>query len=114
MGYAGEFCGGQKYAFLPIQLVARIPLLQQKHAPMVGLSLGYGVALSKDYQGGLYAGANIGYCYRLSAKSSLYIAADVQWQQAKIEVKETIEDTSFTNHTGRSILHAGVRLGLFF
>lgn len=114
VGYSGEFCGGQKYAFLPIQLVAHIPLLQQKHAPMVGLSLGYGVALSKDYQGGLYTGANIGYCYRLSAKSALYIAADVQWQQAKIDVKETIEGTTFTNYTGRSILHAGVRLGLFF
>lgn len=59
---------------------------------MAGVALGYGVALSKDYLGGLYAGANIGYCYRISSKSALYIAADVQFQQAKIEAHETIED----------------------
>ena len=110
----GEFMGNDKYAFLPIQLAVRIPFFQQKHSPMAGVALGYGVALSKDYLGGLYAGANIGYCYRISSKSALYIAADVQFQQAKIEAHETIEDASFTNHTGRSFVHTGVRLGFFF
>lgn len=114
VGYVGEFMGNDKYAFLPIQLAVRIPFFQQKHSPMAGVALGYGVALSKDYLGGLYAGANIGYCYRISSKSALYIAADVQFQQAKIEAHETIEDTSFTNHTGRSFVHTGVRLGFFF
>lgn len=114
VGYVGEFMGNDKYAFLPIQLAVRIPFLQQKHSPMAGVALGYGVALSKDYLGGLYAGVNIGYCCRISSKSALYIAADVQFQQAKIEAHETIEDVSFTNHTGRSFVHTGVRLGFFF
>ena len=114
VGYLGEFAGGQKYAFLPIQLVARIPLMQQKHAPLAGVSLGYGVALSKDCLGGLYAGANLGYCCQITDKSSLFVSADVLFQQAKIEVEEKIEDLSFTNHTGRAFVNLGVRMGLFF
>lgn len=114
IGYAGEFMGGQRYAFLPIELAVRVPFLQQKHSPMVGIALGYGVALSKDYLGGLYAGVNLGYCYQINSKSALYIAADVQFQQARIDVKETIEDTSFTNRTGRGFVHTGIRLGFFF
>ena len=114
IGYIGEFMREQKYAFLPIQLAVRIPLLQQKHTPVVGVSLGYGVALSKNYLGGLYAEVNLGYCYQISNKSALYIAADVQFQQAKIDVRESIEDNVFTNHTGRSFVHTGIRLGFFF
>ncbi|MGM9826305.1 MAG: hypothetical protein ACI3Z8_07720, partial [Paludibacteraceae bacterium] len=37
------------YSFLPVSFAARIPLLQQKHAPMIGMQVGYGIALSKDY-----------------------------------------------------------------
>ena len=114
VGYLGEFMGNRQYAFLPIQLAVRVPFLQQKHSPIAGVSLGYGVALSKDYLGGLYAGANLGYCYQISSKSALYVAADVQFQQAKIDVQESIEDNIFTNHTGRSFVHTGIRLGFFF
>lgn len=114
VGYLGEFMGNRQYAFLPIQLAVRVPFLQQKHSPIAGVSLGYGVALSKDYLGGLYAGANLGYCYQISSKSALYVAADVQFQQAKIDVRESIEDNIFTNHTGRSFVHTGIRLGFFF
>ncbi len=114
IGYIGEFMGRQRYAFLPVQLAVRIPFLQQKNSPIAGIALGYGVALGKEYLGGLYAGVDLGYCYRISTKSALYIAADVQFQQAKIEVQETIEDTSFTNHTGRGFVHTGIRLGFFF
>lgn len=114
IGYIGEFMGGQRYAFLPVQLAVRIPFLQQKHSPIAGVALGYGIALSKDYLGGLYAGANFGYCYQISTKSALYIAADLQFQQAKIEVQEIIDDTSFTNRTGRGFVHTGLRLGFFF
>ena len=114
VGYLGEFMGNRQYAFLPIQLAVRVPFLQQKHSPIAGVALGYGVALSKDYLGGLYAGANLGYCYRISNKSALYIAADVQFQQARIDIEETVDDTAFTNHTGRSFVHTGIRLGFFF
>ena len=106
------------YSFLPIALAARIPLLQHKHAPMLGLQLGYGVALSKDYQGGLNAGLNIGYCYRISERQRLYIAADCQFQQAFIHTTEHITDSEgfthdFTHPAGQCFIHYGIRLGIY-
>lgn len=106
------------YSFLPIALAARIPLLQHKHAPMLGLQLGYGVALSKDYQGGLNAGLNIGYCYRISERQRLYIAADCQLQQAFINTTEHITDSEglthdFTHSAGQCFIHYGVRVGIY-
>lgn len=106
------------YSFLPIALAARIPLLQQKHAPMLGMQLGYGVALSKDYQGGLNAGLNIGYCYRISERQRLYVAADCQFQQAFIHTTEHITDRDglthdFTHSAGQCFIHYGIRLGIY-
>lgn len=106
------------YSFLPIALAARIPLLQHKHAPMLGMQLGYGVALSKDYQGGLNAGLNIGYCYRISERQRLYVAADCQFQQAFIHTTEHITDSDglthdFTHSAGQCFIHYGIRLGIY-
>ena len=106
------------YSFLPIAIAARIPLLPHKHAPMIGMHLGYGIALSKDYQGGLNAGLNIGYCYRISDRQRLYIAADCQFQQAYINTIEHITDPEkqthyYTHHAGQCFIHYGIRLGIY-
>ena len=106
------------YSFLPIAIAARIPLLPHKHAPMIGMHLGYGIALSKDYQGGLNAGLNIGYCYRISDRQRLYIAADCQFQQAFINTIEYITDPEkqthyYTHHAGQCFIHYGIRLGIY-
>lgn len=106
------------YSFLPIAIAARIPLLQDKHAPMIGMQLGYGVALSKDYQGGLNAGLNLGYCYRISERQRLYVAADCQLQQAFINTTEYITDNEgqkhdYTHHAGQCFIQYGVRLGIY-
>ncbi len=106
------------YSFLPIALAARIPLLQHKHAPMLGMQLGYGVALSKDYQGGLNAGLSIGYCYRISERQRLYVAADCQFQQAFIHTTEHITDSEglthdYTHPAGQCFIHYGIRLGIY-
>ncbi len=106
------------YTFLPIAIATRIPLLQHKHAPMIGIQLGYGVALSKDYQGGLNAGLNIGYCYRISDRQRLYVAADCQFQQAFINTTEHITDSEglihdFTHPAGQCFIHYGIRLGIY-
>ena len=106
------------YSFLPIAIAARIPLLQHKHTPMIGIQLGYGIALSKDYQGGLNAGLNIGYCYRISDRQRLYVAADCQFQQAFINTTEHITDSEgqehdYTHPAGQCFIHYGIRLGIY-
>lgn len=106
------------YSFLPITLAARIPLLPYQHAPMIGMQVGYGIALSKDYQGGLNAGLSIGYCYRISNRQRLYVAADCQFQQAFLSTTELITDPEqqtheYTHHAGQCFIHYGIRVGIY-
>jgi hypothetical protein len=104
----------EKYNFLPIQVALRMPFLEQKHAPFFGIALGYGIALSKDYLGGLYAGIDFGYRYQINEKSALVIAAFAQFQQAKIEVTEVVDEMEFVQKANRNIILPGIKLAIFF
>ena len=114
VGYMGAFVGGQAFNFIPICVALRLPLMEGKHAPLIGASIGYGIAASKLYLGGLTAGADIAYRYQINAKSSLSIGLNVRFQQAMLPVVETIEDTEYTHNAGRSLVATGIKLGLQF
>ncbi len=114
LGYHGMFIGAEKYNFLPIQLALRLPLLEQKHAPLFGMSLGYGIALSKDYKGGIYAGLDFGYRYQINEKTALAVVASAQFQQAKMAVTEIIDGSTFTNYTGRYLVSPELKLIVMF
>lgn len=114
LGYHGLFIGGAKYNFLPIQVALRMPLMEQKHAPAFGVSLGYGVALSKAYIGGLYAGLDFGYRYQINPKTALAVMINAQFQQAKVTVTETIGEDVYTHKTGRYLVMPGIKLALYF
>ena len=114
LGYHGLFIGGAKYNFLPIQVALRMPFVEQKHAPVFGAALGYGVALSKDYQGGIYAGVDLGYRCQLNEKTAVAVVAYTQFQQAQMSTVTTIEGIDYTNHTGRNLVATGVKLALYF
>lgn len=114
LGYHGMFIGAEKYNFLPIQLALRLPLLEQKHAPVFGMSLGYGIALSKDYKGGIYAGLDFGYRYQINEKTALAVVASAQFQQAKIAATEIIDGSTFTNYTGRYLVSPELKLIVMF
>ena len=114
LGYHGLFFKGEKLNFLPIQATLRMPFIEATHAPVFGVALGYGIALSKDYTGGLYAGIEFGYRYQINAKTALAVVAFAQFQQAKVNVVETIDGIEFTNKTGRNFLTPGIKLSLYF
>ena len=114
LGYHGLFLGAQKYNFLPIQAAVRMPLVEQKHAPVFGLSLGYGIALSKTYLGGLYAGLDLGYRYQFNPRSALALTAYAQFQQAKIETTTILDGNEFVGQAGRSLVMTGIKLALYF
>ncbi len=128
VAYRSLFLSGEQYAFLPLQLETRIPLLDAVHTPMVGASIGYGFALGKAYKGGLSAGVNIGYFYRINPKTALHVSLGMNFQQAKIHTQDTYiqentndgsgtkENTSysFSNYTGRNLLDFGLCIGVFF
>lgn len=114
LGYHGLFIGGKTYNFLPIQVALRVPFMEAKHAPFFGASLGYGVALSKDYLGGIYAGIDFGYRYQISPKTALAVVAFAQFQQAKINTTLSVEGVDFVNKVGRNFLTPGVKVALYF
>ena len=114
LGYHGVFLGAEKYNFLPVQAALRLPLVEGKHAPVFGVSLGYGVALSKNYVGGLYAGLDFGYRCQLNPKTAVAVVAFARFQQAKVDVVEVIDGMEFVNRTGRNLVTPGLKLALYF
>ena len=114
LGYHGLFVGSEKFNFLPIQAVIRMPFTETKHAPVFGMGVGYGIALSKNYVGGLYAGVDLGYRYQLNPKTALGAVFYTQFQQATVKVTETVEESSFTNNTGRSLIAFGAKFTFYF
>ena len=113
LGYHGLFLN-DKFNFLPVQVALRLPVLEQKHAPVVGVSLGYGIALSSSYLGGLYAGLDFGYRYQINPKTAVALTFNVQFQQAKVSVTEVLDDNEFTNYSGRNLVMPGVKCALYF
>jgi hypothetical protein len=91
-----------------------MPFTETKHAPYFGIALGYGVALAKNYQGGIYAGVDLGYRYQVNPKTALALSLFAQFQQAKVTTIETIEGVDFTNTAGRNLVSSGIKLALFF
>lgn len=114
VGYMGAFTSGHTYHFLPISLAMRVPLIEGKHAPVLGANVGYGVGLSKNYKGGLAAGLDIAYRYTPNTRTTIQVGLNVRFQQTTIPVIETIEKNSFTNTAGRNLVAIGAKLGVSF
>jgi hypothetical protein len=113
VGYHGFYLADEKYNFMPIEVALRMPLIEQKHAPMFGMALGYGIALSKDYVGGIYAGVDLGYRYTINTKTALVAALYAQFQQARLLTNETIEGNMFSHMTGRNLVAAGLKIAIY-
>ena len=114
VGYHGIFLGALKYNFLPIQAAVRMPLTEDKHAPMFGVSVGYGIALSKEYLGGLYACADFGYRCQITPKSAIGVVAFAQFQQAMMPVTAELERVAYKQTAGRSLVTTGMKLAFYF
>jgi len=114
LGYHGLFIGDEKFNFLPIQVALRMPFMETKHAPVFGAAIGYGIAMSKDYKGGIYAAVDLGYRCQLNPKTALALTAFAQFQQATLNNTEVIEYVEFVNHSGRNLVVPGIKLTLFF
>lgn len=114
LGYHGMFLGKESYHFLPIQVALRLPFTEEKHAPVFGVSLGYGVALSKEYKGGLYVGLDFGYRCQVNLKAAIAIVAFAHFQQAQVMVQQQIEDEEYSHRTGRNMVSPGIKIALYF
>lgn len=104
----------QLWSFLPIQLRAEVPMMQGKHAPMVGLGVGYGVSLTKAIKGGLFAEAQLGWRYQMNAVNHLFLGAYASFQNAKINgLEEQIQDITYIDDSNRNIFSVGAKLTIY-
>lgn len=113
LGYHGLFMGNERYNFLPVQVVLRMPFIETKHAPVFGFAAGYGIALSKNYLGGIYTGADLGYRCQLNPKTAISLVAFARFQQAKVNAVTTIEGVDYTSWSGRNIVTTGIKLAIY-
>lgn len=110
LGYHANIgTNNQTYSFLPIMGSASIPLMQGEHAPYLGLSAGYGIALSKAYKGGAYVGLDFGYRYQMQSGKSLQVGAFANFQQAKLTTTEVIEGIEYSAQQGTCVYSIGAK-----
>lgn len=114
VGVHAVFIGDERYAFLPIQAAVHIPWSDGRHAPVMGMALGYGIAVSGDAKGGIYTGVDVGWKYCFSDKASLSVCANMQWQQLSVRVTETVDGNAYSHYIGTNMLMIGAKIGAQF
>lgn len=114
IGYRAKAIGGTTYSFIPLQAYLSAPLTDQKHAPMVGMNIGYGFSANKHTQGGICVGATFGGSYLINQQASLQYGIYAEWQQAQTDVIEYIDDTPYTNHVGCNFIAIGAKMVILF
>ena len=102
------------YSFIPLQAMVSLPLLEHQHAPVIGISAGYGFAANKDTQGGICVGVDLGWNYIINGQSSLQLSLYADWQQARTNVKQVIEDKEYINHMGCNFISMGLKFAVLF
>ncbi len=116
VGYFGGFFKETTYSFIPLQVVARVPIIDAKHAPQVNFSVGYGIATSKNYKGGLHAAVDVCYRYQMNEKSAVLLGVNVLFQQASLAGVEMKEGQLFTSSdlVGKGFIGIGAKVGILF
>jgi len=125
------FVAGARH-FVPLQAVVSVPLMQGKHAPEIGVSLGYGFCtgsgkggLTPTSHGGLTGGADVSWRWQMKPNSALLLGWHAQFQQTSCTVREAVDGTTYTHSvvpTGASgttavpctLILTGIKLALQF
>lgn len=112
-GYHAYMLNGDIYSFIPIMLRAEIPLMLTKHAPMLGMGVGYGIGL-KDVKGGVCADVEFGWRYNYSRKGAFFFGIYGNFQGAELPVTEIVSDKAYTAPAYRNLCGFGAKIALFF
>ncbi|MBQ9523252.1 MAG: hypothetical protein IJR74_05475 [Paludibacteraceae bacterium] len=112
-----SYFGNGTYSFLPLQAVLRVPFIEGKHAPQIGVAVGCGFAVTKKASHGLYAGIDFGYRYQAKAKTALFVGIFLNFQQTNWDYTETLtaedgQSAEFIVHSGSNLLGYGLKLAV--
>ena len=107
------FMPNSTYVFLPLEVAVKVPFLEGKHSPFVGVNLGYGFGV-KNCKGGIYTSAEVGWRYIINPRANMYVSLRVQFQQASVAAATTIGETAFNDYSGRNFIIFGSQFGISF
>ena len=114
VGYHAFFCGGKTYSFIPVQVRFAAPLMQTKHAPALGASVGYGFQPKNQGKGGMYAALDFGWRCQLQEKTALFAGLTAAMQQGRATVEETFSGNTYSNTGVRTFSMIGMKVALQF
>ena len=120
IGYRAKIVNDKTYSFIPLQATVSSILTDQRHSPTVGINIGYGISTNKKVQGGICAGAELGWHYVVNENTSIVVGLNVEWQQAKADVVETVlnpstqEEVYYINHKGVNFITFGAKVAILF
>ena len=107
------FMPNATYVFLPLEVALKVPFLEGKHSPFVGVNIGYGFGV-KNCKGGVYTSAEVGWRYTINPRANMYVSLRVQFQQATVTGTTTIDQTTFNDNSGRNFVIFGSQFGISF
>lgn len=97
-----QFIAGARH-FIPLQAVVSVPLMQGRHAPEIGASLGYGFCtgnsrggLTPTSHGGLTGGVSLSWRCQMKPNTALLLGWHTQFQQTACTVREVVDGASYT------------------
>ena len=120
VGYRAKIVSDKTYSFIPLQAVVSSILTDQRHSPIIGMNIGYGISTNKKVQGGICAGAELGWHYLVDENTSIILGLSAEWQQAKADVVEailnpsTLEEVYYSNHKGVNFITFGAKVAILF
>lgn len=120
VGYRARIVSEETYSFIPLQIGFSAILREQKHAPVVGINIGYGFSTNRKTQGGICAGADVGWHYAVNQTTGIIFSLNAEWQQAQTDVTQTIihpetqEQKDYINHLGVNFITFGAKFAIHF
>lgn len=120
VGYRAKIVSDRICSFIPLQAAVSSIFTDQRHSPIVGIHIGYGISTNKKVQGGICAGAELGWHYLVDENTSIVLGLTTEWQQAKMDVVEAIvypstqEVKEYINHKGVNFITFGAKIAILF
>jgi hypothetical protein len=114
IGFRSKILPEDNYTFIPLQVVVSSALTTKRHAPHVGMNIGYGFSTDKQNKGGVSLSAYTGWTYHINDNTSVLLSCFAEWQQATIETTEIIYDQPYTNNIGCNFVSIGANVTIEF
>ena len=114
VGYRARVVNDKTYSFIPLQAIISSSLMDQQHSPIIGMNIGYGISTDRKVQGGICAGVELGWHYVVDENTSIVLGLSAEWQQAKVDVVETVIQKDYINHMGVNFITFGAKVAILF